>query len=198
MGPGGYEIASLAAGGAIAMTDAALDGTITNGYALLRCVGADADAPGAARPACCVDSVRAVCVPCACLLHFLTARARCAGHTQHTRPGAPCSSQHRHTLPHPFPCAHTHNNTTGRPGTTLSQTGAWGSASSTTSPSQPRTRWPTGAWSASPSSTTMCTTGMARRWGAAARPCAAQLLLRRVQGVRNGARDTLRCLTKST
>lgn len=37
MAPGGYEIAALAAGGAMAMVDAALDGHITNGYALLRC-----------------------------------------------------------------------------------------------------------------------------------------------------------------
>jgi len=37
MAPGGYEIAALAAGGAIAMVDAALDSHITNGYALLRC-----------------------------------------------------------------------------------------------------------------------------------------------------------------
>jgi hypothetical protein len=38
MAPGGYEIAALAAGGSIVLTDAALDGTITNGYALTRCV----------------------------------------------------------------------------------------------------------------------------------------------------------------
>lgn len=35
---GGYQIAALAAGGSIALTDAALDGVITNGYALCRCV----------------------------------------------------------------------------------------------------------------------------------------------------------------
>lgn len=38
MSAGGYEIAALAAGGSIALTDAALDGHITNGYALTRCV----------------------------------------------------------------------------------------------------------------------------------------------------------------
>lgn len=32
----GYEIAALAAGGSIALVDAALDGTIDNGYALVR------------------------------------------------------------------------------------------------------------------------------------------------------------------
>ncbi|WIA41232.1 hypothetical protein OEZ86_004845 [Tetradesmus obliquus] len=35
-GPGGYEIAALAAGGSIAIVDAALDGSIRNGYALVR------------------------------------------------------------------------------------------------------------------------------------------------------------------
>lgn len=39
MAPGGYEIAALAAGAAVVMTDAALDGRITNGYALTRYVG---------------------------------------------------------------------------------------------------------------------------------------------------------------
>jgi hypothetical protein len=38
MAPGGYEIATLAAGGSIAMVDAVLDGCITNGYALTRYV----------------------------------------------------------------------------------------------------------------------------------------------------------------
>lgn len=33
---GGYEIAALAAGGSIAIVDAALDGSIRNGYALVR------------------------------------------------------------------------------------------------------------------------------------------------------------------
>jgi hypothetical protein len=36
LAPGGYEIAALAAGGAIAFVDAALNGHITCGYALLR------------------------------------------------------------------------------------------------------------------------------------------------------------------
>lgn len=36
MAPGGHEIAALAAGASIALTDAALDGTITNGYTLTR------------------------------------------------------------------------------------------------------------------------------------------------------------------
>lgn len=36
MSPGGYEIAALAAGGSIVTVDAALDGRITNGYALTR------------------------------------------------------------------------------------------------------------------------------------------------------------------
>lgn len=33
---GGYEIAALAAGGSIAIVDAVLDGSIANGYALVR------------------------------------------------------------------------------------------------------------------------------------------------------------------
>lgn len=37
MSPGGYEIAALAAGGSIALVDAALSGAVTNGYALTRC-----------------------------------------------------------------------------------------------------------------------------------------------------------------
>lgn len=36
MSPGGYEIAALAAGASIEMVNAALDGRITNGYALTR------------------------------------------------------------------------------------------------------------------------------------------------------------------
>jgi acetoin utilization deacetylase AcuC-like enzyme len=36
MSHGGFEIAALAAGASIALTDAALDGRITNGYALTR------------------------------------------------------------------------------------------------------------------------------------------------------------------
>lgn len=36
MSAGGFEIAALAAGASIALTDAALDGRITNGYALTR------------------------------------------------------------------------------------------------------------------------------------------------------------------
>lgn len=36
MAPGGYEIAALAAGASIEITDAAIDGHITNGYALTR------------------------------------------------------------------------------------------------------------------------------------------------------------------
>jgi len=43
MAPGGYEIAALAAGGSIAMVDAALDGRITNGYALTRPPGHHAE-----------------------------------------------------------------------------------------------------------------------------------------------------------
>jgi acetoin utilization deacetylase AcuC-like enzyme len=35
-GHGGYEIAALSAGGAIAAIDAVLDGTVTNAYALIR------------------------------------------------------------------------------------------------------------------------------------------------------------------
>eukprot|EP00775_Hariotina_reticulata_P006584 gene6584-6812_t len=42
--PGGYEIAALAAGGSIAITDAAIDGLITNGYALTRPPGHHATA----------------------------------------------------------------------------------------------------------------------------------------------------------
>lgn len=36
MAPGGYEIAALAAGAGIVITDAAINGQITNGYALTR------------------------------------------------------------------------------------------------------------------------------------------------------------------
>jgi hypothetical protein len=43
MAPGGFEIAALSAGASIVITDAVIDGQITNGYALTRWAAANVE-----------------------------------------------------------------------------------------------------------------------------------------------------------
>jgi hypothetical protein len=69
---GGYEIAALAAGGSIAIVDAALDGSIRNGYALVRPPGHHARADQGKLSSQLVHAIiHDVSYPVTCLLHVM-------------------------------------------------------------------------------------------------------------------------------